>query len=146
MPNQQNEAIVRRVLQMLSQPQLPADVDQTIDANWEGHAPMPFPRGPQGFSHLHGIWHGGFSDFSMTPEIVFSDGDYVAAHFLIRGKHTGDFMGFQATQKTVNINGVGIYRCQNGKLVEAWVNPNVMGALQQIGAIPMPGQPRAAAA
>lgn len=36
------------------------------------------------------------------------------------------------------MQGISIYRVANGKLQEAWVQYDLMGLLQQVGALPQP--------
>lgn len=146
MANPQNEAVVRRILEMLSQPQLPPDFDQVVDPNWENHAPIPFPRGPQGFKALHDFWHQGFPDLIIVPEQVISDGDYVAEQFRIRGTHTMDFMGIPPTGQCIDIAATAIHRCQNGKLVESWVTPDRLDMFRQLGVKQIPEMPQQRAA
>ena len=142
MANPQNEALVHRVLDLLSQPQLPPDFDQIIDPSWENHAPIQLPRGHQGFKGLHDFWHQGFSDFKMTMEKMVSDGDYVADHFRIRGTHTKDFMGIPPTGKSFDIAGTGIHRFRNGKLIESWVTPDRLEMFRQLGVKQIPETPQ----
>ena len=50
-------------------------------------------------------------------------------------------MGIPATGKTVAVPGVEIDRVVNGQIIEHWLVVDQMGLLQQLGAIPAPGQP-----
>lgn len=146
MPNEQNEAIVRRTLDLLSKPELPSDYEQIVDASWDNHAPFPFPRGPQGFKALHDFWHRGFPDLQMKGERMFSDGDYVAVRFSIRGTHRGEFMGVSPTGKSIEIAGTGIHRFQNGKIAESWVTPDTLSLFRQLGIKQLPEMPQQRAA
>jgi predicted ester cyclase len=49
-------------------------------------------------------------------------------------------MGIAPTGKQVTITGIDIFRLAHGKLAEMWQNWDQLGMLQQIGAIPTPGQ------
>jgi predicted ester cyclase len=148
MANPQNEAVVRRSFDLLNQPHLPPDYEQLIDPNFENHShPTTWgARGGLGFKGLHESLHAGLSDFSVTIEKMLSDGDLVAVHYRMRGTHTGGLMGVEPTGKTIDITGTGIYRCHDGKLAEAWVNPDMLGMLQQLGAVPAFGQAQQRAA
>jgi predicted ester cyclase len=48
-------------------------------------------------------------------------------------------MGMPPTGRTSNITGIVIFRLENSRIAEAWVNIDVLGLLQQTGVIPMPG-------
>jgi predicted ester cyclase len=39
----------------------------------------------------------------------------------------------------VTVTGISIYRVANGKIVEEWFQQDMLGVLQQIGALPAPG-------
>jgi predicted ester cyclase len=38
----------------------------------------------------------------------------------VRGKHSGDHLGFKATNNPVQFTGIAITRIENGKIAEAW--------------------------
>lgn len=53
------------------------------------------------------------------------------------GTHQGEFFGVPATGKRVEITGIQIDRFdESGKLVEEWPEYDLLGAMQQMGAIP----------
>ncbi len=137
MANQQNETLIRRMLEIQNQPQLPSDYQQMIDPSFENRTPLGFTtgHGPQGIQDVYNFWHGPFSDVRLTIDQLFSDGDYVGAHWRVRGTHTGDFFGTKPTGKQFDVHVTGIFRCRNGKIVEAWVNPDRLGLMQQIGIV-----------
>ena len=53
----------------------------------------------------------------------------------VRGKHTGDSLGFAATQAQVEITGIAIVRIKDGKIVEAWNNFDFMTMNRQLGTL-----------
>jgi predicted ester cyclase len=53
----------------------------------------------------------------------------------VRGKHTGDSLGFAATQAPVEITGIAIVRVADGKIVEAWNNFDFLTMHRQLGTI-----------
>ena len=81
----------------------------------------------------------GFPDLSFTVEFTICEGDKVAVRYSVTGTHKGDFRGIAPTDKSIKISGVAIYRVTQGKIVEVWSQPDKLGLLQQIGAIPTPG-------
>jgi hypothetical protein len=48
--------------------------------------------------------------------------------------------GFVASNPPVGLTDITIFRIANGKLIEDWTNEDVLGMLQQIGAVPAPEQ------
>jgi len=50
-------------------------------------------------------------------------------------RHSGHGMGFAPTAKPMSITGMSILRVQNGQIVEAWNNFDVLGMHQQLGTV-----------
>jgi len=45
-------------------------------------------------------------------------------------------MGIPATGKTIVFTGITVHRFVGGKIAEEWENSDVLGLLQQLGAVP----------
>ena len=71
----------------------------------------------------------------VTIEDMVAEGDKVAARCSVRGKHSGDSLGFAATNAPVEFTGISIVRIRNGKIVEGWNNFDFMKMNQQLGVI-----------
>lgn len=82
----------------------------------------------------------GFPDFDITSEEVVAEGDKVAKRWVFRGTHTGEFSGIPPTGKRVTMRGITLYRLAGGKVSEMYWNYDLFGLLQQLGAIPAPGE------
>ena len=54
---------------------------------------------------------------------------------LITGTHKGVFQGIPPTGKEVFIDCINFLTVLDGKIVEEWSNSDMMGLMQQIGAI-----------
>jgi len=101
-----------------------------------GHSePM---RGPDGYLAIIGMMRGGFPDIQWTLEETVAEGDKVAARFVMRGTHEGTFFGVPPTGKKIEVQALNLYRLSNGKFVEERGQPDMLGLMQQIGAIPSP--------
>ncbi|MDP8951660.1 MAG: ester cyclase, partial [Actinomycetota bacterium] len=72
-------------------------------------------------------------------EDLFAEGDKAVLRFTFRGTHQGEFMGNAPTGKRVTMAGIDIFRIADGKIVELWGQEDVLGMMQQLGAIPEPG-------
>jgi predicted ester cyclase len=48
-------------------------------------------------------------------------------------------MGIPATGKEVTIGGIAIARIADGKIMERWEEFDMMGMMQQLGVVPVPG-------
>ncbi|WP_405484748.1 ester cyclase [Streptomyces sp. NBC_00009] len=71
-----------------------------------------------------------FRDLEQTAE-----GDDVTTRWTCHGTHTGEYMGFPATKKEVEVTGIAIHRIREGKIAEGWWNWDVLGMLQQLGIV-----------
>ncbi len=151
MSNPQNEAVVRRMIDILTQPNVPSDseLSQVIAPDWynndktlEGVLGHPL-RGYEGFRELYNFWRP-FTDLKPTVESIFSDGDWVACHMRITGRNTRDIMGMPPTGKSIDVTATGMFKLQNGKGVENQVTPDALGMLMQLGVLQMPAQRKAA--
>jgi steroid delta-isomerase-like uncharacterized protein len=82
----------------------------------------------------------GFPDFQAIVEDLLAAEDKVVLRFTFRGTHQGEFMGVAPTGKQVTMAGIDIFRVADDKIVELWGQEDMLGMMQQIGAIPEPGQ------
>ena len=76
-----------------------------------------------------------FTDVHDQVQDQFAEGEKVVTRFAGGGVHRGVFMGVAPTGKTVTWTGISIDRFEAGKIVERWTEINVLGVLQQIGAV-----------
>ena len=53
--------------------------------------------------------------------------------------HKSEFQGVAPTGKQFTITAIAIDRVSEGKIVERWINFDVLSLMQQIGALPSPG-------
>jgi predicted ester cyclase len=80
-----------------------------------------------------------FPDYSGTNVDQIAEEDMVANRFVFLGTHLGEFMGVAPTGKRVEFIGNSIDRVVDGKIVESWVEVDLLGVLRQLGAVPEPG-------
>ncbi|MDR6842637.1 ester cyclase [Pseudoxanthomonas sacheonensis] len=93
-------------------------------------------KGPEGYLEIIAMMRSGFSDIQWTLEEMIAEDDKIAARFIMRGTHKGLFFGVPATGKSIQVQAMNIYRLSDGKFVEERGQPDLLGLLQQIGAIP----------
>ena len=92
-------------------------------------------KGPGGFLPFHAQFREAFPNIEVVVEDQIAEDDMVATRCSVRGKHTGDSLGFAATHSTVEFTGITITRIRDGKIVEAWNNFDFMNMYRQLGAI-----------
>jgi predicted ester cyclase len=95
-------------------------------------------RGPQAAVEVVKTWHAAFPDGRMTLEEVYSEGDRAVFRTTFRGTFEGSFAGYAGNGKKVTVTAMGINRIVDGKVIENWGDLNVIGVMQQIGALPIP--------
>jgi predicted ester cyclase len=67
---------------------------------------------------------------------MVAEGDKVAISVNVTGTYKGEFQGIPATGKQVSFTAMDILTIIEGKIVEEWATADMMGLMQQIGAIP----------
>ena len=77
-----------------------------------------------------------FPDLHFKIEDIVVEDDKVAYRLNVSGTHKGEFQGIPPTDKKVSFSSTGISNIVDGKVAEDWVDADVMGLMQQIGAIP----------
>jgi predicted ester cyclase len=81
-----------------------------------------------------------FPDYAGTNVEQIAEGEEVANRFVFLGTHLGEFEGVTPTGKRVEFVGHSIDRVVEGKIVESWVEVDMLGVMRQLGAEPEPGR------
>lgn len=112
--------------------------DELIGDTYINHNfPAPAP-GREGFKQVIAMFRSAFPDLHVTIEDQVAEGDRVAARGRMAGTHRGEFMGIPATGKPVEIAYADIWRLEDGRFVENWVQMDLLGLMQQLGVVPSP--------
>lgn len=94
--------------------------------------------GPPGWLAAINVMRGGFPDVQWTLEELVVEGEKIAARYTMRGTHEGTFFGVPATGRQIAIQTMNFYAMANGKIVGERGQPDLLGLMQQIGAVPAP--------
>ena len=80
-----------------------------------------------------------FPGYILLADEIIADGDRVAVRFHTRQRHAGEFMGIPATGRQLSITGIIIYRVEDGKIVEHWLQADSWSLMQRLqdGAAPL---------
>jgi predicted ester cyclase len=81
-----------------------------------------------------------FPDYAGTNVDQIAEGEKVANRFVFLGTHLGEFEGVAPTGRRVEFVGQSIDRGVEGKIVESWIEVDRLGVMEQLGAVPEPGQ------
>ena len=134
--SEQNKMTVRRIFEEIESQGNLAVVDEIFASDFVNHTPLGENHGPDGAKHFVNMLRSAFPDLHSTVEDQIAEGDKVATRFTSRGTHRGELQGIPASGNTIQITGIVISRFANGKIVEQWGSPDLLGMMQQIGAIP----------
>jgi steroid delta-isomerase-like uncharacterized protein len=137
----ENKAIVRRFLEGVINTGNPGVADEVCadDLAWHGGS-LGEMRGLVAFKAMVGPFLAAFPGLRVEVGDLLADGDKVTARYTWRGAHRGEFFGIPPTGKEVTVTGISIYRVAGGKIAEEWWQEDLLGLMQQLGAIPAPGQ------
>jgi predicted ester cyclase len=76
-----------------------------------------------------------FEDFEFRVDLLVESDDIIVSNWTITGKHTLDsYYGVPPSGKPVHINGTGIVRMKDGKIVEHWGGPHCPNGIGLEGA------------
>lgn len=110
-------------------------LDEICTEDVISHAPLGEPRGREALKEYEAPVHQAFPGFDVTFEDIVAEDNRVAMRILIRGIHEGEMMGIAPTGTEVKFQNVIFHRMDDGKIAERWVQPDVVGLLQQLGAV-----------
>jgi steroid delta-isomerase-like uncharacterized protein len=111
--------------------------DEVVDHEEFPGAP---DNGKEGVRFFVNSMRDAFSDLKCTVSESVESGDRASALITISGKHTGEFMGVPASDRSFEVQCMDIIRFEDGKCLEHWGVTDVMSLMQQLGAIPEPAQ------
>jgi steroid delta-isomerase-like uncharacterized protein len=133
---EQNKAIARQFVSLWGNGSLDI-IDNLADESFSSYYPA-FPRIIQGANMFKKVIEGfraAFSDLHCKVDDEIAENDKVVIRWSFSATHTGNFLGYAATNKRVSWTGTTIYRIVNGKVVEERGEEDYLGFLRQIGAI-----------
>lgn len=130
-----NKALFRRFIDEFWNNRNLAVADELFAPEAVSPSAPQLPPGPEGVKTIGNMVLTGFPDFRMSIEDMVAEGDKVAARFIERGTHTGEFMGIAPTGRQATWTEIGILRIDRGKVVESWFQTDMLGLYQQLGVI-----------
>jgi steroid delta-isomerase-like uncharacterized protein len=118
-------------------------IDTLIAPDFKEHDPLPGQQeGRTGIKQREKMLADSL-DVHFTVEDMIAEGDKVVVRWRNRGTHIGEFLGVPPTGRDFSIEGINVYRVEDGRLAEGWSVADVFGQMLQLGVIPAP-EPAAA--
>jgi predicted ester cyclase len=95
--------------------------DEYLTSDFKNHGSRDDSlTGPEAFKLTIRAQRSGFSDIKYEILDFISQGDRAAVRWIMRGRHTGDFLGVPATGREVEHHAVLILRFEGDKIAERW--------------------------
>ena len=118
-----------------------ADEILSPDFVWHGaFSPGEDQRGPQPIKQVASALISSFPDRRITHEDVVAAGDKVLIRWTMTGTQEGEFAGIAPTGRRVTLTGFDLFRIEGDKIAEMWQEADQLGMMQQLSAVPEPGQ------
>ena len=133
---EQNKALVREFEDLINARDL--DTALTLfSPDYVDHTPsVGLPSGIEGVRAFHSMMFAAFPDRQVTSSEMIAEGDKVVHRLRGELTHKGVFMGMPPTGKHIVWSCIDIWRVADGKIVEHWVEADMLGMMQQLGMIP----------
>jgi steroid delta-isomerase-like uncharacterized protein len=118
-----------------------AALEELLAPDFVEHDPLP-GQSPdrEGHRQILAAFRSAFPDLHVTTEDVVAEGEKVVSRWTARGTHRGELMGIAPTRNGVTIKGIDVLRVAGGRIVARWARSNDLELMQQLGAVPAPGQ------
>ncbi len=131
---EQNKELIRAAFGELEE--VMASHERLYDPDWIGHFPGMPPLDLDGHRQYSVAMNTAFPDLERMIDDLIAEGDRVVARWSARGTHSGDFMGIPPSGAVAESSGITVFRIADGRIAEEWSQSDMLGLLQQIGAIP----------
>jgi len=93
----------------------------------------------EAFVELQENFYASTPDQKIIMDFMVAEGDKVAAYATYTGTQTGPLGDLPATGKSVSSKFITIFRIENGRIAELWVEWDNLSMLTQLGHFPPPG-------
>ena len=138
--SEENKAIVRRWLGEMDKHNFKI-IDEVVSPDLRFHFPWnPTPMTFEEYKQFVHTVYEAMPDLRHKIEDLIAEGDTVVMRATDTATHKGEFMGVAPTGKEVTLGAIAIFRFVKGKCVEAWEELDMLGFMQQLGAVPPLGK------
>lgn len=132
-------ALIRRVQEELFGRGRTELLEELVHEDFVNHTPMQgLPSDREGLRAELRVLHDAASDVQGPADDILVDGHDVAWRWRFLGRHTGEFMGIQATGRRFELSGIDIGVVRDGKLAEWWSEVDLLDLMTQLGVVEPP--------
>ena len=146
MPEEEDlKEAIRRAISAFNNAEDRSDYFNLYDSNsLQVHGfPPNLPSNFEGMRMFYDALWRAFPDSHLVIDDLIVEGDKAVSRYIFTGTQKGEFMGIPPSGKRVKIDGMTILYFDKSsssskkKCIERWNMPDMMGLMQQIGAIPL---------
>jgi steroid delta-isomerase-like uncharacterized protein len=132
----QNKQLVRQFFEAFDRQDTEMMDQFVLNSNYSLHFSGTEPMNWNGTKQFSAAFYSSFPDLRHNIVDMVAEEDKVAVRLNVTGTHKGELQGIPPTGKKVSFNATDFITLTDEKIVEEWVNADMMGLMQQIGAIP----------
>lgn len=114
----------------------PEAIDEYFAPDVVVHEPGETIRGRETYKAMEQGLREGMPDLDGRLEFTVCQDDLVTSYYTASGTNTGELWGMEPTGESSEINGVAIYRIEDGQVAECWHQYDRLGMFQQLGIVP----------
>ncbi len=137
--NKKNETTVRLFLAGTHSPDIEdvAVIDDTVASHIVCHGFPGFPggefEGRENYKAFFRFFRQSFTDMEFVTHKLLVTEDFVSAHWQIWVTHSEEFQGIAPDGARVTVDGIALYRMDDGRIAETWLTINEPLLLAQLG-------------
>jgi steroid delta-isomerase-like uncharacterized protein len=116
-----------------------AGVAELLAPDYRGHfGGNPEALDVQGMRDFAMGFFAALANVEHRIEGLVAEDTQAAARITVHGRHVGTLMGVPATGKAVVLPALDMFRFEDGRIAEQWIQFDSMGLMAQLGALPQP--------
>lgn len=138
---QENQQLVQEYLQAFND----RDHDRLSDllaADVVEHGVHETLRGPEAVIDFLESYFETFPDYTGSTEAMVAEGDAVVVRYSARGTHSDEYQDVSPSGQTAEWSGMSMYRVEDGRIAEIWLEEDRLGLLEQLEAVDPPAHLR----
>ena len=131
---EQNKELVKRYVEEEDKGNLLEIIDEIVASDVIYHYPNNVTvNGLDSIKESSPQFHKAVPDLKHTIEFMVAEGEFVTTRYTWRGTHKGEYWGVEPTGKELTFTLIDVCRVKDGKIVEAWIEADFLGVMQQLG-------------
>jgi steroid delta-isomerase-like uncharacterized protein len=99
-------------------------------------------HGPEEVTDFLRSYFDTFPDYSGSTEAMIAEGDTVGVRYTASGTHSDDYQDVEPTGRELEWTGMAMYRVEDDRIAEVWVEEDRLGLLERLEAVDPPAHLR----